>query len=467
MTIQDLESAQNFETSPQKNDNIIKVIGVGGGGNNAISHMYSQNIKAVTFVNCNTDRQALNSSPVPTRLLLGPNTTHGNGAGNMPEVARMAAEESAEDIAALFDDQTRMVFITAGMGGGTGTGAAPVVARIAKEKGKLTVGIVTIPFFFEGERKRLKALDGAEEMSKYVDALLVINNERLTEIYPDLDFLNAFHKADDTLTTAACSISEMVTCRGHINLDFNDVNTTLKDGGSAIISTGYGEGQHRVTKAIEDALKSPLLKDRDVMTSKKLLFNIYYNPNAEDRFLMAEADELTAFVNNIENSVDVIWGLAFDESLGNKVKISILASGFDITINSGKFGSSMQTFVGHGKSAGSDVTASQKTTSDDKRRLEEAYGAGKIGEMQRKVDRQKYIVIPHERLDDDSILELIERYPTYARDKKIIGEIRAALAAPVEAAENTSGADDEPPSVLPRQKASSENRQSGRVITFE
>lgn len=465
MTIQDLESSQNFETTPGKSDTIIKVIGVGGGGNNAISHMYSQNIKGVSFVNCNTDLQALNSSPVPNRLLLGPNVTHGNGAGNVPEVARLAAEESAEEIAALFDEQTRMVFITAGMGGGTGTGAAPVVARIAKEKNKLTVGIVTIPFFFEGKIKRLKALDGAEEMSKYTDALLVINNERLTEIYSDLDFLNAFHKADDTLTTAACSISEMVTCRGHINLDFNDVNTTLKGGGSAIISTGYGEGKNRVTKAIEDALKSPLLKDRDVMTSKRLLFNIYYNPNAEERFLMSEADELTAFVNNIENSVDVIWGLAFDESLGNKVKISILASGFDITINDGKDSKPKEVFSNPGtKQTAADPKAVPAAKRGDEREIA-AYGADKIGEMQRRADRQKYIVIPQDRLDDESVLELIERYPTYARDKKLLEEIRATLAAPATAAEDTHHPD-EPPSMLPRQKLSQDKPQAGKIITF-
>ena len=242
----------------------IMVIGVGGGGNNAINHMYRQEIKGISYVVCNTDAQALSNSPVPERLLIGPTTTKGLGAGNKPERAREAAEESAEDIGKLFDASTRMVFITAGMGGGTGTGAAPVVARIAKEKGVLTIGIVTIPFLFEGEKKILKALAGADEMSKYVDALLIINNERLTDIYKDLEFTEAFAKADDTLTTAAASISELITCEGYINLDFNDVNTTLRDGGVAIISSGCGEGENRVTKAINAALNSPLLKNRDV-----------------------------------------------------------------------------------------------------------------------------------------------------------------------------------------------------------
>ena len=239
---------------------IIKVVGVGGGGNNAINHMYNQGISDVTFVVCNTDAQALKNSPVPTKVQIG----DGLGAGNDPEKGRQYAEDDADKIAEIFNDDTKMVFITAGMGGGTGTGAGPVVARIAKEKGLLTVGIVTIPFLFEGRKKILKAFDGADEMAKYVDALLIINNERITEIYADLDFINAFNKADDTLSTAARSISEIITCDGYINLDFNDVNTTLRGGGTAIISAGYGEGEGRVGKAIEDALNSPLLRNRNI-----------------------------------------------------------------------------------------------------------------------------------------------------------------------------------------------------------
>ena len=219
---------------------IIKVIGVGGGGGNAVNHMYKQGINDVTFVLCNTDNQALTKSPIPRKVQLGKSITQGLGAGNKPEIARAAAEESEEEISKLFNDGTKMVFITAGMGGGTGTGAAPVVARIAKGLGVLTVGIVTIPFLFEGEPKIRKALAGVEEMRQYVDALLVINNERLSEIYPDLNFMNAFAKADDTLTTAARSIAEIITTNSHVNLDFADVNTTLRDGGVATISTGFG-----------------------------------------------------------------------------------------------------------------------------------------------------------------------------------------------------------------------------------
>ena len=327
---QNIDDASAFTISPQNAPTkiIIKAVGVGGGGNNAVNHMYREGIENVSFVNINSDSQALRHSAVPNVLQIG----DGLGAGNKPEKARQFAEDAADDIGRIFDDDTKMVFVTAGMGGGTGTGASPVVARIAKERGLLTIGIVTIPFFFEGQVKIKKALAGADEMAKYVDALLIINNARLTEIYGDLDFINAFGKADDTLSIAARSISELITDNGKINLDFNDVDTTLRDGGAAIISTGYGEGQGRVTAAIQDALKSPLLKNRDIMGSKKLLFCLFFNPNAEEKFLMSETNELTEFIGSMNEQVDVIWGVRYDESLGNKVKITILASGFDITV---------------------------------------------------------------------------------------------------------------------------------------
>ena len=333
---QDIMSTLDQNSGFQEKDKartIIKVMGVGGGGNNAINHMYMQNIEGVSFVVLNTDRQQLNESPVPNRVLLGPNTTHGLGAGNVPDVARRAAEESEAEIAALFDDDTKMVFITAGMGGGTGTGAAPVVARIAHEKGVLTIGIVTIPFLFEGPKKILKALGGADEMGKYVDALLIINNQRLTEIYKDLDFTNAFGKADDTLTIAARSISDLITVKGKINLDFNDVNTTLRNGGAAIISSGYGTGERRVTRAIEDALESPLLKNRDVYGSQKILMNFYYNPKSDHPLLMDEMNEIQEFMANFDQEVDVIWGMAFDNTLEDQIKVTVLASGFNVSLD--------------------------------------------------------------------------------------------------------------------------------------
>ncbi|MBQ9077296.1 MAG: cell division protein FtsZ [Muribaculaceae bacterium] len=421
MTIQDIKENYDFVVDSNE-DTIIKVIGVGGGGNNAINHMYQQGIKNVSFVVCNTDKQALNNSPVPTRVLIGPTITKGLGAGNLPEVARKAAEESTEQLNELFDDQTKMVFITAGMGGGTGTGAAPVVARIAKERGLLTIGIVTIPFLFEGEKKILKALDGADEMSKYVDALLVINNERLTEIYHDLNFINAFGKADDTLSTAARSISELITCDGHINLDFNDVDTTLRNGGAAIISSGYGEGEHRVTKAIEDALNSPLLKNRDIFGSKKLLFNLYFSREAEDEFVMDEAKELTAFVNKLDTGVDVIWGVAFDETLGNKVKITILASGFDVTIRDDE-----QEKIFSPKAKNNDK--------DSRSRLSDEYGQEKIEDLQKTKDSARYIILTPEQMDDDAVVEKLEKSPAYNRDKKVADEIKSGTRAVQEVAQ--------------------------------
>ena len=405
------------ESGIEKPTPVIKVIGVGGGGNNAINHMYRQDISDVSFVVCNTDAQALKCSPVPNKLLIGPNTTKGQGAGNVPEVARAAAEESANEIAELFKDGTSMVFVTAGMGGGTGTGAAPVVARIARENDILTVGIVTIPFLFEGEKKILKALNGADEMSKYVDALLVINNERLTDIYGDLDFSNGFAKADDILSIAAQSISEIITVNGKINLDLNDVSTTLKDGGVALISRGYGEGENRITKAIQDALNSPLLRNRDIEGSKKILFNIYYNPNdTEKPFKMSELNESTSFMNQFSD-MDVIWGVSYDETLGSKVRITILASGFSVTITDDK---EFRT-----QPAESTETSAQ-TTTNEVQRIAEEYGSDKVNAQRQQQARARYIILTPDQFDKEDVLAIFERYPTYNRDSKVKDLIREA-----------------------------------------
>ena len=406
----------------EKLPTIIKVVGVGGGGNNAINHMYSQNISGVSFVVINTDRQALGNSPVPNRLLIGPNTTFGLGAGNDPIKAKAAAEESADDIAALFDDETEMVFITAGMGGGTGTGAAPVVARIARDKGILTIGIVTIPFLFEGTKKILKALDGADEMQEYVDALLIINNERLTEIYPDLDFVNAFGKADDTLSIAARSISDLITTKGHINLDFNDVNTTLREGGVAIISSGYGEGEHRVTKAIEDALESPLLRNRDVYGSKRILMNFYFNPNSENPFRMAEVNEMRQFMTNFSPEVDVIWGATFDETLDNRIKITILAAGFGVTLE--------------GEMPKAEPVAPAKQPEKERlERISVEYGKDKIHQQTNEMAEARFFVLRPNDIDNDEIIDLLEKTPVVNRDQKIKARLKEmqenATTAPV------------------------------------
>ena len=312
---------------PKSNPSIIKVIGVGGGGGNAVNHMFREGIHDVSYVVCNTDQKALEESPVPTRVQLG----DGLGAGNKPDVGREKAIESIEQIKQMFTDGTRMVFVTAGMGGGTGTGAAPIIAQCAKDMDILTVGIVTIPFLFEGKMKIFQALEGVQEISKHVDALLVINNERLREIYQDLTVINAFKKADDTLSVAAKSIAEIITMRGIINMDFQDVTTVLKNGGVAIMSTGFGEGSGRVTKAIEEALHSPLLNNNDIYNSKKVLLNINFSSDdGKDSLMMEEINEVNDFIAKFKEDVEVKWGLATDPTLGNKVKITLLASGFGL-----------------------------------------------------------------------------------------------------------------------------------------
>ena len=403
----------------EKMRTIIKVMGVGGGGNNAINHMYMQNIEGVSFVVLNTDKQQLNESPVPNRVLLGPNTTHGLGAGNIPETAKRAAEESENEIAQLFDDDTKMVFITAGMGGGTGTGAAPVVARIAQQKGVLTIGIVTIPFLFEGTRKIIKALAGADEMGKYTDALLIINNQRLTEIYKDLDFTNAFGKADDTLTIAARSISDLITVNGKINLDFNDVNTTLRDGGAAIISSGYGTGERRVTKAIENALESPLLKNRDVYGSKRILMNFYYNPNSDSPLLMEEMNEIQEFMANFDQEVDVIWGMAFDNSLEDRIKVTVLASGFNVSLDKEAPVPNVNV-----RTYREPAVAVHTNNMSDTDRLKKEYGEDAITKQALAQNRARYIVLTPDEMDDDDVIDLIEKTPTYKRKPDFRNQIK-------------------------------------------
>lgn len=408
MAPEDSQYLDKYNTPFEGEPNRIIVIGVGGGGNNAVDHMFRQDVDHVSFVVVNTDRQALESAAVPNKVLIGPNVTRGRGAGNKPERAREAAEESAADIERLFTDDTDMVFVTAGMGGGTGTGAAPVVARIAKEKGLLTIGIVTIPFVFEGMRKIQKAITGAEEMKKYVDAMMIVNNERLVEIYPDFEFESAFAKADDILSTAASSIAEIITRKGYINLDFNDVDTTLREGGTAIIAVGYGEGENRVTKAIQDALHSPLLRHTDVLSSKLILFNLYYSRNANVKFKASEAKELNDFINRVEEEVDVIWGITYDESLGDKVKFTILASGFDVTVDDGK--------VIQGEAAMPAAAVDAPINLDV---ISELYGTEKIEKITRDKETQNYIILSGNQIDDDSAIDRFEKSPTFTRDKRL------------------------------------------------
>ncbi|MCD7976858.1 MAG: cell division protein FtsZ [Tannerellaceae bacterium] len=409
----------NYPTDTPK---IIKVIGVGGGGGNAVNHMYKEGIHDVTFVLCNTDNQALNRSEVPLKLSLGREITQGLGAGNKPERAMMAAEESLNDIRKMLSDGTKMVFITAGMGGGTGTGAAPVIARIAKDMGILTVGIVTIPFVFEGERKIIQALNGVEEISKNVDALLVINNERLREIYSDLTMTNAFGKADDTLTTAAKSIAEIITVPGIINLDFADVNTTMKDGGVALMSNGYGTGEGRVSQAIEDALNSPLLNNNDIFNAKKILFNVSFSQEAE--LLMEEMNDVHDFMSRFGRDIEVIWGTAMDNTLGDKVKMTILATGFGME--------DIPQIADRRRAETARMTEEELRLEEEKIKKEQQekilidkyYGSS--GQRMRRVSaRAKAVVLTPEEMDDDALIAIMEENPTYNRDPKLIARARA------------------------------------------
>ncbi|NDV47564.1 cell division protein FtsZ [Paludibacter sp. 221] len=314
---------------PLVDSSIIKVIGVGGGGSNAVNHMYRQGITDVSFVVCNTDNQALAKSPVPIKIQLGSNTTEGLGAGGNPEVAKRAAEESIESIQSVLKENTKMVFITAGMGGGTGTGASPIVAKAAHDAGILTIGIVTIPFAFEGRKKIQQALEGVVALSEHVDAILVINNEKLREIYPDLELSNAFAKADDVLTNAAQSIAEIITKAGYINTDFADVYSIMKNGNVAIMNTGFASGEKRITKAIDDALNSPLLNTNDVSGAGKILLSLY--SSLQNQIRMEEINEVHQFMETVGEDVDVIWGAFFDDTLGDNVKITLIATGFDVS----------------------------------------------------------------------------------------------------------------------------------------
>ena len=399
----------------EKENSIIKVIGVGGGGGNAVNHMYREGIHDVTFVLCNTDNQALNDSPVPVHLQLG---KEGLGAGNKPEKARAAAEESIEDIKNMLSDGTRMTFITAGMGGGTGTGAAPVIARVSKEMGILTVGIVTIPFRFEGDRKIDQALDGVEEMSKHVDALLVINNERLREIYPELSVLDAFGKADDTLSVAAKSIAEIITVHGLINLDFNDVKTVLKDGGVAIMSTGYGEGEGRVRKAIDDALNSPLLNDNDVFNSKKILLSISFagTKDGKDSLMMEEMNDVNEFMAKF-GDFEIKWGLATDPELGKKVKVTILATGFGIENVDGMNGHLKR----HTQEEATRLAEQQEREAEKQDRRNRYYGSE--GSTKRYKRRPHIYLFRPDELDNDDVISAVEQTPTYKRTREILDSI--------------------------------------------
>jgi len=311
---------------PKNISSIIKVIGVGGGGSNAVNHMFNLGIKGVDFVVCNTDKQALDVSAVPFKIQLGTSLTEGNGAAAIPEVGRNAAIENIDEITDLLGKQTKMVFVTAGMGGGTGTGAAPVIAGIARELGILTVGIVTVPFGFEGRKRRQQAEEGLEEMRKNVDTLLVINNEKLREMTGNLTINNAFSKADDVLTVAAKGIAELISVTGSVNVDFNDVYTVMKDSGVAIMGSAAVDGEERALRCVQEAMNSPLLNDNNIFGAKYVLLNITYG---DKEVLMDEISQITDYIQDEAGSTaDVIWGHGYDPSLGDKLCVTLIATGF-------------------------------------------------------------------------------------------------------------------------------------------
>ncbi|MBP5306599.1 MAG: cell division protein FtsZ [Paludibacteraceae bacterium] len=317
---------------PSTLSSIIKVVGVGGGGSNSVNHMFDEKVEKVDFIICNTDRQALEASPIPdeNKILLGPICCKGLGAGARPEVAEEAARESLETIKDYLSKNTSMVFITAGMGGGTGTGAAPIIAQLAKEMGILTVGIVTIPFLFEGKAKIRQALEGISKLEKNVDALLVINNERLRDIYPDLEITEAFNKADDVVANAARGIAEIITKTGKLNVDFQDITTIMKNSGVAVMNTGYSTGENRMRRAIDDAINSPLLKDNDIHGAKRILL-VFYCRSDSGQIKMDEITEINDFMAENGIAEKVIWGLYYDEELEeNQVKITLIATGFKV-----------------------------------------------------------------------------------------------------------------------------------------
>ncbi len=312
---------------PNHHKSIIKVIGVGGGGSNAVNHMYSQGIKDVEFIVCNTDVQALGSSPIPNKLQIGISLTDGLGAGANPERGRNAALESREEIREMLSNNTKMVFITAGMGGGTGTGAAPVIARLAKELDVVTVGIVTAPFGFEGKRKIAQAEQGIAELREYCDTVLVILNDRLRDIYGNLSVREAFAKADNVLSTAAKSIAEIITVTSDVNVDFEDVKTVMKNSGAAVMGSAVASGEGRGTRAVEEALSSPLLNNTDITGAKKILLSIMYGPDAE--LSMDELSEITDYIEaraGIEQ--DTIFGQGVDPELGDAIRVTVIATGF-------------------------------------------------------------------------------------------------------------------------------------------
>ena len=430
----------NFDLPPEQSS-LIKVFGVGGGGSNAVNHMYRKGIKDVNFVVCNTDAQALHISPVSVKLQLGDTLTEGRGAGSKAEIGREAAKESIDRIKEVLSSNTNMVFITAGMGGGTGTGAAPVIASAAKEMGILTVAIVTIPFRFEGPDRINQAIEGINALKDHVDSLLVINNEKLREIYGNLRVSNAFEKADDVLAIAAKGIAEIITVHGYINVDFADVQTVMNNSGVAIMGSATASGENRAQEAIAEALTSPLLNNNDINGARSVLLNI---TSGSEEITMDEISEITDYVVSASSrDTTLIWGMGKDESLGESISVTIIATGFRMnSIPELYVGKKQKHFVplrdaGHEqrkKESQSNVVPSQSALEFDVKNKEDAeeYNLMEQSEVKepedkekKLADRVKHLRETHEKLRDrgylsasgDDEIEELENVPAYVRKK--------------------------------------------------
>ena len=402
----------------------IKVVGVGGGGNNAVDRMIADNMTGVDFISINTDKQQLDRSLAQTKIQIGEKLTRGLGAGGNPEVGEKSVDETKEEISNAFKDAD-MVFVTAGMGGGTGTGAAPKVAGIAKGMGKLTVGVVTKPFLFEGKKRMSNAEKGIAELKKNVDTLVIIPNQKLLSIIDKkTTMVEAFRKADEILRQGVSGITDLIASPGIINLDFADVNTTMKDGGVALMSNGFGEGEGRVRQAIEDALNSPLLNNNDVFNAKKILFNVSFGEEAELR--MEEMNDVHDFMSRFGRDIEVIWGTAIDNTLGTRVKMTILATGFGME-DIPQIAEKRQ--IEQGRMTEEELRLEEERLNKERAEkdlIDKYYGAS--GQRMRRVAaRAKAVVLTQDELDDDALIALIEDNPTYNRDPKVIARARSKV----------------------------------------
>ncbi|MGC9330492.1 MAG: cell division protein FtsZ [Bacteroidales bacterium] len=401
----------DFET---ESNSIIKVIGVGGGGSNAVNQMFREGIRDVDFVVCNTDVQALKDSPVPIKVQMGKTLTEGLGAGNKPEQGREAAVESLKEIEALLDKNTKMIFITAGMGGGTGTGAAPVIAKAASERGILTVAIVTIPFKFEGPQRLKSAVEGVEALRPIVDSLLIINNEHLKKIYGKEKAPAAFKRADNVLLTAAKGIAEVITVHGYINVDFEDVKTVMKNSGVALMGSSRAKGEDRAMNAIKDALTSPLLNDNDIKGAKDILLNLTYG---KDEIKMDEISEITSYIEEaVGDSSNIIWGTGMDDSLEDEINVTIIATGFEIA--SGLYESKKTKRI-HVDEEEKMQTVSLGQEPDMPKQAKLNFPDPEDEEANFNSDAENYTYLKNlnEMHDDDQLTDL-EQNPAYKRSKK-------------------------------------------------